>query len=225
MISYSDLGARSRFGNHLFQYAFLRTTARRLGVPFYCPRWHGDDVFCLEDEAERAAAPMEIVTEYVEPYENPGFNELALQIRDGTNIRGYFQTYRYLDREQVRGWYRFRDEKVASVRLRYAHVNFATSVGLHVRLGDVLTSSYERLLLAAPRLFQKRSRPGSAQRQRYRIFRRYSCRAYVPRRSRNAGYLYRGIRALRRPIPPDAMPRFHLLALDVLVVGRLAQCP
>ncbi len=53
MLSFSKLGEHGRLGNQLFQYAFLRTQAERLGVPFYCPHWTGDDVFTLEDEPQR----------------------------------------------------------------------------------------------------------------------------------------------------------------------------
>jgi len=138
VISYSTLGARSRFGNHLFQYAFLRSQARRLGVQFYCPRWHGDEVMRLDDGAERAPALGDIVHQYAEPEDNPGFNEAALRIGDGTNVQGYFQSARYFDREPVRRWYQFKDEKIAGIRERYRHVDFAASVGIHVRLGDFL---------------------------------------------------------------------------------------
>ena len=102
MISFSKLGMRSRLGNHLFQYAFLRSTAQRLGVKFYCPYWIGDTVFCLDDEDERSDSPSGIVEVYKEPYHYTGFNQLAFQISDGTDIEGYFQTEKYFYNEGVR---------------------------------------------------------------------------------------------------------------------------
>ena len=46
MIAFTRLGKMGQFGNQLFQYAFLyaflRTTAQRLGVKFYCHEWIGD---------------------------------------------------------------------------------------------------------------------------------------------------------------------------------------
>lgn len=156
MISFSTLGTRSGFGNHLFQYAFLRSTARRLGVKFYCPKWIGDSVFCLDDKNERAEAPTGIVSEYREPYDCTGLNESALQIGDGTNIQGYFQTEKYFDREQVHRWYRFKEEKIADIQTRFHHVNFASSVGLQVRLGDFVTV-YGDLFYVARRSYYKRA--------------------------------------------------------------------
>ena len=50
MLSFSKLGNYGRLGNQLFQYAFLRMTARRLGTQFFCPKWDGDDIFNLNDE-------------------------------------------------------------------------------------------------------------------------------------------------------------------------------
>lgn len=47
MISFTQLGKGVRLGNIMFQYPFLRTTAQRLGVKFYCPSWKGDELFNL----------------------------------------------------------------------------------------------------------------------------------------------------------------------------------
>lgn len=108
-------------------------------------------MFYLDDSAERAAAPSGINSEYIEPLENTGFNESALRIGDGTNIRGYFQTDKYFDRAQVCNWYRFRDDAIAKIRSKYEHVDFAESVGLHVRLGDFVTNYYDEPFFYVPR--------------------------------------------------------------------------
>ena len=91
MISFSRLGDYGRLGNQLFQYAFLRTTALRLGVKFYCPEWIGDSIFLLNDENEKAKEPVGIYRTYVEPSDNPGFNESAMRIEDGTEIGVIFR--------------------------------------------------------------------------------------------------------------------------------------
>lgn len=156
MISFSTLGTRSGLGNHLFQYAFLRSTARRLGVKFYCPRWIGDSIFCLDDESERAEELTGTLSEYKEPFDCTGFNESATQVQDRTNIQGYFQTEKYFEGEHVRQWYRFKEDKIASIRARFQHVNFASSVGLSVRLGDFVTA-YGDLFYVARRSYYKRA--------------------------------------------------------------------
>lgn len=139
MISYSSLGRRSRLGNHLFQYAFLRATSKRLGVKFFCPQWDGDSFFKLNDNDERSNIPHEPIFEYKEPYHNTGFNKSALEIQDGTDIQGYFQTEKYLDRDDVINWYQFKKEKTAAIHNRYKHFDFENSVGLNIRLGDFIT--------------------------------------------------------------------------------------
>ena len=139
MLSFQRLGTEGwgRLGNQLFQYAFLRVTARRLQVSFYCPPWIGDQVFHLDDATERAARPEGITRRYVEPVPNVGFNASALAIEDGTDIGGCFQSERYFtDPAVVRGWYRFKDDSVAAVRSKYRNVDFANSVGIHLRFGD-----------------------------------------------------------------------------------------
>lgn len=135
MISFQQLGSLGRLGNQLFQYAFLRLTAKRLSVPFYCPRWIGDEIFLLNDREESTENPIGIDKTYCESNYS-GFNESALQIKDGTEIVGYFQTERYFDGEKVRKWYTFKNERIARVKEKYKHIDFSKSVGMHLRFGD-----------------------------------------------------------------------------------------
>jgi len=137
MISFTELGSHGRFGNQLFQYAFLRTTAQRLGVKFFCPEWAGDSIFLLNDDNERISEPGPTDKEYRQPLENGGFIDSALRIEDGTNILGYFQAERYFDRGRVMRWYTFRPEVVAAVRAKYRHVDLAQCAGIHLRFGDM----------------------------------------------------------------------------------------
>jgi len=137
MISFRELGRYGRFGNQLFQYAFLRTTAQRLGVKFFCPAWPGDSIFFLDDDSERSRMPGPTDKEYRQPLENGGFIDSALRIGDGTNILGYFQAERYFDRGSVTRWYTFRPEVVAAVQAKYRHIDLAQCAGIHLRFGDM----------------------------------------------------------------------------------------
>lgn len=136
MIAFSRLGKYGRFGNQLFQYAFLRATAQRLGVKFYCPEWAGDSLFSLNDENERAKEAVNIDKFYFEPKNNGEFNKGALAIQDNTDILGFFQTEKYFDKNEVKKWYTFRPEVVSAVRDRYKHIDFSKSTGMHLRFGD-----------------------------------------------------------------------------------------
>jgi hypothetical protein len=140
MISFNGLGQQGRLGNQLFQYAFLRTTARRLGVPFYCPPWAGDSIFLLDDEGERSRVAVPAERSYCQPHENCGFVESALRIENGTDISGYFQSERYFDRAEVNRWYTFRPDVVRDVREQYRHLDFAEATAVHVRFGDMAHS-------------------------------------------------------------------------------------
>jgi len=150
VISFPKLGAYGRLGNQLFQYAFVRSTAERLGTRFHCPAWVGDRVFQLDDAALRAA-PQPLPKTWRSSFLDVGFEPDALCIEDGTEIYGFFQSARCFDAEAVRRWYRFREEAVAGVAARYAHVDFADTVALHLRFGDKRTSA--RFYLPRPRFY------------------------------------------------------------------------
>ena len=135
MISFPSLGTRGRLGNQLFQYAFLRSTAQRLGTRFHCPEWIGDRVFDLGDAEERAGA-RPLAKRYRQSRTDVGFDPRAHRIEDGTEISGFFQSARNFDEPAVRRWYRFREEAVAGVAARFAHLDLGDSVGLHLRFGD-----------------------------------------------------------------------------------------
>jgi hypothetical protein len=48
-LSFSGLGRLGRFGNQVFQYAFLRSVARVSGADYECPPWIGQKLFALVD--------------------------------------------------------------------------------------------------------------------------------------------------------------------------------
>jgi hypothetical protein len=97
MISFTRLGKAQGLGNQMFQYAFLRTTAQRLGVTFFCPAWKGERIFQLKDEAVRVREPLSIDKKYCQPKDTSGFSPSALRIEDGTEIFGFFQSEKYFD--------------------------------------------------------------------------------------------------------------------------------
>lgn len=123
----------------MFQYAFLRTMANRLGVRFHCPQWIGDAIFDLHDGDERAAFPADIRHVYHEPWKNFGYCERAMHIRDCTELFGYFQSERYYsatERQSIRKWFTFRPSAVAHARARFASADFGKATAIHVRCGD-----------------------------------------------------------------------------------------
>ncbi|MEA5534719.1 alpha-1,2-fucosyltransferase [Crocosphaera sp. XPORK-15E] len=139
MISFPTLGYNVRLGNKMFQYAFLRSTANRLGVKFYCPSWQGELLFTLNDQDERVSQPEGITKHYRQESNNPGFSADALNIEDNTEIFGYFQSEKYYHKsELVRQWFSFQPEKIASIQDKFKEFDFTDSVGIHLRFGDVV---------------------------------------------------------------------------------------
>lgn len=115
------------------------------------------------DAKERAACPDAAVHQYAEfdfDYKNTairdgGFKQNAANISDNTDIQGYFQTEKYLDRDAVLGWYRFKDEKITNVRGRYGPIDFSNCVGLSVRLGDFVTHFNDRFYVPRREYYQR----------------------------------------------------------------------
>ncbi len=102
MISFSTLGKTgARFGNQLFQYAFLRSQAKRLGVTFYCPAWEGEKIFLLDDTNEKSADGSSVYEYHEDPYRH-GFNAEAFTIDDDTEITGYFQSWKFFNRGDIK---------------------------------------------------------------------------------------------------------------------------
>jgi hypothetical protein len=140
VISFSKLGQYGRLGNQLFQYAFLRSQAKRLGVPFYCPAWIGDTIFALDDSSIKGES-FTPSSHYLEDPGQHGFSEDAITIKDDTDVEGYFQTEKFFNREDVLRWFSFNEPLFEEVRQKYSAVNFDSATALHVRLGDYLIPS------------------------------------------------------------------------------------
>lgn len=127
MISFPKLGHYGRLGNQLFQYAFIRSTASRLGVQFYCPPWEGDQIFKLNDGNVRASAP---VSDSVLFDQRPasGYDERSASLGDNTEVQGYFQSERYFtSRQDVIQWFEFNEN------IKARNQNILRSQGIHER--------------------------------------------------------------------------------------------
>lgn len=136
MISFKDLGSYGRLGNQLFQYAFLRTKAEKLKTQFYCPEWIGDNIFTLND--------VSIKTQYFDTSFNytefgNGFDRNSLELKDNTNVIGYFQSDMYFSSNDVKKWFSFNESMFNEVTKKYSDIDFANSTALHIRLGDYTT--------------------------------------------------------------------------------------
>lgn len=140
MISFNKLGEYGRLGNQLFQYAFLRSQAKRLGIQFYCPAWVGEKVFLLNDTQEKSDSRTNLYRYDEDSYQH-GFSQKAMSIQDGTDVAGYFQSPDFFDKEDIFRWYQFDNELFSDVRKKYESIDFSKAVAVHVRLGDYVQGS------------------------------------------------------------------------------------
>ena len=135
MISYDWPRLRGRFGNQLFQYAFIRTTAQKLETKFFFPPWLGDKIFILNDDAERTDKDSSLQHFYREKISGERFDKLSLNIQDGTKIKGIFQSEDYFDRDDIIEWFKFKDNIFSNVVKKYNYIDFSDSTGIHLRFG------------------------------------------------------------------------------------------
>jgi hypothetical protein len=136
MISFNPLGdikASGRLGNAMFQYAFIRSTANRLGVRYYCPNWWGDVIFTLEGQQKENKSTTTNIYSQTNKF---GFEENAYNAQDNTNFWGYFQSEKYFNREQVLNWYTFKEEKIKHLPNLTQNIPLEKSVSVHIRLTD-----------------------------------------------------------------------------------------
>ena len=142
LITMSRLGQYAQWGNHLWQYAFLRSYAAEHDADYQCPRWVGQYLFGFQDPPVTTTLPS------AQERSIPGRCGVGVPFPPrgdewiGCDWNGYgqFDTAYYAPkREFVQGLYHSPVEPQASrvadalLRLR---ARGATILGLHLRRGD-----------------------------------------------------------------------------------------
>lgn len=163
VLSMASLGQLGRFGNQLFQYAYLRICAERRGAKVECSAWIGQILFGHEDTpiTKRLPAAVEIkeqeeslfdvVPEFI-PYleklasaksERVGPEILSTGLAD-VDLWGFFQFHtQYLKPHQQ--YFRSLFQPVNDLKfalesgLKLLRSEGKTIVGIHLRRGDFLT--------------------------------------------------------------------------------------
>ncbi len=141
-ISFTRLGQKGegRFGNQLFQYAYLRTEAQKLNTTFYCPDWLGDYVFNLNDENERLKLPAGV-----------SVNELKID-KNNRDIWGYYESEGFFDKDLIKRIFDFKADKIKDASSKYSDIDFNNSTALHFRFGDKFTETYYMDMYYIPRV-------------------------------------------------------------------------
>lgn len=140
-IAMSSLGSNGRFGNQLFQYAFLNLYARRYGLQVRSPSWIGQTLFGIRDMPIRRKYPVvdekwiprkeQLLTSETSPYVNADFwGYFQLHTRHYAPYRDYIQSL-FTPVPQIEGKLASGVEKLRGMG--------NTVVGLHIRRGDYLS--------------------------------------------------------------------------------------
>ena len=161
VLQMTDFGRLGRWGNQIFQYAFLKTYARRHDLEVQIPAWAGEDLYGFHD-ARPDGGRYPLVVEKVEHgIDDTVIPHLAQPLID-VNVEGWFQyhmSYYRPDRDYIQDLF---SEPLPTVRQRVAppleelRRRGDTLIGLHIRRGDFGAGStyltpiswYQRLLEA-----------------------------------------------------------------------------
>ena len=145
LIAMSCLGRQGRWGNQVFEYAFLRSYARRYGLCYQCNKWVGQQLLGCSDPPLVERLPT-----YRETREsNPEIRVAELNLTfppSGDEVRGHdfngyaqFHTSYYArDRHFIRNLFTL--SPVIAERMRPVAAELKsrgqTVIGLHMRRGD-----------------------------------------------------------------------------------------
>jgi hypothetical protein len=111
-------------------------------------------MFDLDERGARRERPAGISRHY-DQGSQAGFLASALEIGDGTEIEGYFQSEKlFLSNADVRSWYRFKPQIVASTIAKAEHWPLRDAASLSLRIDADYNASREFFPLFPPRFYR-----------------------------------------------------------------------
>ena len=126
-----------RLGNQMFQYAILRIVAKENGYEFNFPReWRGKNYFHINYGKKQTNEQVnKIFQEGVNSY-----NSKVFSIQDNTVLHGYWQSPKYLKRneEYVRDLFKLKDKSLSVENLNREEETCL----IHFRGGDYFSHNY-----------------------------------------------------------------------------------
>lgn len=162
LLTMSSMGKLGRFGNQLFQYAFLRICAEKSGAKVECPPWIGQALFGHNDAPISKHLPpaverkdvgytlFDVIPEfipYLEKLADSNSSRIGSEVLEtglaNVDIWGYFQIHtRYLKSNQQ--YFRSLFQPVSELKsaledgLSILRSKGKTIVGIHIRRGDYI---------------------------------------------------------------------------------------
>ena len=174
VLTMSSIGKLGRFGNQLFQYAFLRIGAEKSGARVECPPWIGQTLFGHNDALISKQLPpaverweveknmFDLVPEFIPyieklsglPSTRVGLEFLEKEIVN-VDLWGYFQVHTQFLRPYQK-YFRSLFQPVNDLKstledgLNILRSKGKTIVGIHIRRGDYMTQSLSRYTFVVP---------------------------------------------------------------------------
>lgn len=153
MITFSKgLGNFGRWGNSLFQLAFLHSMARRYDTTYQIPKWKYSHLFVNEFfETDNLPAPDLSLKEPAFKYNQEFWDSHAEDFKTKTvDVLGYFQNEKYFSSpEEIRELFKFKPEIVEQVREKYKHLFTRPTIAIGVRRSDYVSSGQYHILTPA----------------------------------------------------------------------------
>lgn len=174
VLTMSSLGQLGRFGNQLFQYAFLRICAQKSGARVACPAWIGQSLFGHQDEAISQRLPpaieqnlsqdtlFDVLPEFVPYLEKLALSQSSRIGADALNsglsnvdLWGFFQLHTQHFRP-YQAYFRSLFQPVDALKLpledglNKLRAKGKTVIGIHIRRGDYITEPRVGFTLVFP---------------------------------------------------------------------------
>lgn len=174
LLTMSSIGQLGRFGNQLFQYAFLRICAEKSGAKVECPPWIGQTLFGHNDSPISKRLPpaverrdvgeslFDVIPEfipYLEKLAGAKSSRIGSEVLEiglaNVDLWGFFQFHtKYLKSHQQ--YFRSLLQPIGNLRvaledsLNILRFKGKTIVGIHIRRGDYITEPRVGFTLVFP---------------------------------------------------------------------------
>ena len=131
MITYSKIGKKGNLGNQLFQIASTIGLATRNKQDFSFPDWKYQKYF------KNSLPLLELNPSNFEGVEEKEYNWHEWNLENKNyDVSGWLQSEKYFDRELTKQYFRFNENVVESVKLKYQEVLQKRTILLSIRRGD-----------------------------------------------------------------------------------------
>ncbi len=161
MITFFSLGEQGRLGNQLFQYAALKSLGLYNDFEVKIPNpdtrvWHNQNCLLNQFNITADYLTQEDMNKLEYQYDEPDhmkFDKNFFNIKDNTNINGFFQTTHYFNKfeTQIKKELRPKQEILDNAERHISNIkqknNGYEIVSLHLRRGDNTDSSNQNNLL------------------------------------------------------------------------------